>query len=308
MPMFNTKYPIVAVGMNQVSTIKLAIAVSNAGAVATVSGFNYIDIDKTFNFSRLITDLELYQSSLNNCNFILSISDRLLLKYSELLTIIKAYKVMFLELIVNCEFLENQFLLNGILSDLKSENIKVLIKIISISPEISKPFIEYVNSSFDGIIIKGPLGAGRVRSLVNSSNSLSDLTQHCFDLFPGKSIVPCGGVGTPEEVKELIDLGAAAVGIGTLFAASAESPLSLEAKRKLISSNFEEVEKLNTTDLKQNALVFTRTEQDGDNNTAGLIKGIRSGIEGHLFAGKGINQINEIRSVKNIVEDLCSLL
>jgi len=305
--MFNSQYPIVAVGMNKVSDIKLALAVANAGGVSTVSGFNYLVPVNTLDLKTLISDFELYKADRNTCDFIFSVEDQMLINYPELLEIFDQYEIKYLELITSPDFVKDNYSrFNKVIKKIKKRNIKILVKMITIPVSDSSEWKKYINDTFDGIIVKGADGAGRVLS--KSHRSLKEITEICLENFPGKIIIPCGGVGTPDDVLDLIRVGAHAVGVGTLFAASAESPLSKKTKEKLVMSDYSEVTKLNTTDLKQNALVFTDVEQDRENNTGGLLLGIRTGSSGHVFAGKGINNVNTVKSVKEIIKDLCSLL
>ena len=56
----------------------------------------------------------------------------------------------------------------------------------------------------------------------------------------------------------------------------------------------------------QNGLVFSKVEQDVENNTIGLTRGIMTGKEGHVFAGAAIDHVSEIQPVAKIVEQLVS--
>lgn len=305
--MFNSKYPIVAVGMNKVSDIRLALAVANAGGVATITGFNYLDLGYKLDLKALITDFELYNADQNTCNFIFSVDDRLLIKYPELLEIFDQYGIKYLELITTQNFVDNNFaIFDKTIDKIKQQQIKILDKLVSDRRGKTRDWLRYVNDRFDGVIVKGNDGAGRVPT--DSNITLIELTKQCIKSFPGKVVIPCGGIGSATDVLELINAGADAVGVGTLFAASKESPLAPKAKEKLVASTYADVTKLTTTDLKQNALVFTDVEQTKENNTRGLVLGVRTGEQGHVFAGKGINNVNTVKSVKEIITDLCSLL
>jgi len=305
--MFNSKYPIVAVGMNKVSDIHLALAVSEAGGIATVSGFNYLIPVNRIDTEQLTNDFDFYQSQRKSCDFIFSIDDQMLIGQNCLLDILIQYKIKYIELITTPEFVKNNYgVFKYRIQKLKEQNIKILLKMITIPMDENSEWRRYINKTFDAIIIKGRDGAGRV--LENSNLSLLDLTEICIKKFPGKHIIPCGGIGDASDVKQLIDAGASAVGIGTLFAASSESPLSEEAKEKIVSSGINEIQKLSTNDLKQNALIFTEIDQDKENNTKGLIIGIKSGSEGHIFIGKGVGNINSIKSTKDIMSELTIFL
>jgi NAD(P)H-dependent flavin oxidoreductase YrpB (nitropropane dioxygenase family) len=301
--MFNSKYPIVAVGMNKVSDINLALAVSRAGAVPSLSSFNYYLDNDLLDLIALKKDLDYYQEQNQKCDFIFSIDDKTLIKNSQLFDFFKEFDIKFLEIIDTRTLTRLDF--QELIEKIKTLDIKVFLKLLKITTDKTSRVNIFIQKYFDGIIIKGPNGAGRV---LDDTISLEEMTQQCVDIFSNMVIIPCGGVGSKEDVKSLLSYGATAVGVGTLFAASEESCLSVEAKQSLIKSNFSDISKLDTYDLQQNSLVFSIEAGSLENNTAGLKKGIATGTSGHIFAGKGIDHINEIRSVKNIVEDLCSLL
>jgi hypothetical protein len=120
----------------------------------------------------------------------------------------------------------------------------------------------------------------------------------------GKPLIPQGGIGTPAQVRSLLSAGAAAVGIGTVFAASKESCLSQEAKAKIIHSSSKDLVKL---DSRQQALAIGDLPEftpDDWNRHNSLMDGITTGQSGHVYMGTAIDHINEILSVKEIVEYL----
>jgi NAD(P)H-dependent flavin oxidoreductase YrpB (nitropropane dioxygenase family) len=305
--MFNSKYPIIALGMNQVSDLNLALAVVESGAIPTITAFNYANKDYILNINNLKNDFKIYQNKINICNFIFSIDDNLLLKNKTVLfEIFLDFKIQFIEIILNTDFLKMNYVeLKKIFDELKKYNVKLLTKLISLE-NISNKFIEFINNTFQGIIIKGPDGAGRIYE--NPNKSLKDILNQCIEMFPKKFIIPCGGISSSTEIKELLDLGAGAVGIGTLFAASEESSMSVTAKHKIINSTSSNLEKLETYNFNQNALIFSNIEQSKINNTQGLVEGVTTGKTGHIFVGKSIDKITEIKSVKEIIKDLCKLL
>jgi NAD(P)H-dependent flavin oxidoreductase YrpB (nitropropane dioxygenase family) len=305
--MFNSKYPIIALGMNRVSNLSLALAVSEAGAIATISGFNYINKDSHLDTGTLTNDFRIYENQRKYCDFIFSIDDKLLVNNQhQLLENFVSYKIQYIELMLDPYFLKNNSdELTQVIKKLKDNNIKLFTKLLSLN-SFHYSWTSYITEHFDGIIIKSSNGAGRVSE--ESNSDLKELVYKSIEMFPTKFIIPCGGVGTAHEIKDLLDAGAGAVGIGTLFAAAKESPLSTLAKEKLVNANSEDLKKLKTYDFNQSALVFSKIDQNITNNTRGLVKGITTGEEGHIFAGKSINNITNIKSVKDIITDLCTLL
>jgi NAD(P)H-dependent flavin oxidoreductase YrpB (nitropropane dioxygenase family) len=132
-------------------------------------------------------------------------------------------------------------------------------------------------------------------------------------LTPNAVMIPYGGVGTAEQVCNYINLGATAVGVGTLFAASQESNLSSAAKQAMVAAPGV----TQIPDTKQNALILGNLDTvladkiaEGDwNRERSLATGLHgNGTEGHIYAGAGVSYVTEIRSVKEIVEYLTSRL
>ena len=139
-------------------------------------------------------------------------------------------------------------------------------------------------------------------------------TQQMFDqqrqLTPDAVVIPYGGVGTPEQVAYYLGAGAAAVAVGTLFAASQESPLSEATKHAMISASANTV--LRMPDSNQNMLplgaltdIIDSKRQSGANRDGSLHAGIYGdGNAGHIYAGHGIQRVDRIRTVKETVEYL----
>ena len=288
MSFFKSKYPIVAVGMNQVSTVELAIACHRAGIFPTISAFN--------NYKKNILQIEDFKKILEQYVSVTGTSN-----------VIASMNIS--------DFLNPTVL--AILCDLKISHVELVDRI---SPENIKPILVHkakfnkhaghvifkvlaVNDIcylFDGFIIKGPDGAGR--SAPGESNSLETYFNNLKKIAPSVAIIPSGGISTSHQVKQWIDKGATAVGIGSLFAASKESPITQTAKEKLVNATSNDLKVLD--EVNQLALVFTPIKSDGINNTHGLTKGVRTGSEGHLFIGRGVDQITKIISVNDIVQNL----
>lgn len=143
-------------------------------------------------------------------------------------------------------------------------------------------------------------------------------TREMFDqqkqLTPDAVIIPYGGIGTPEQVAYYINAGAIAVGIGTLFAACAESSLSTETKNAMIASSADNIVRL--PDSRQNILplgafddIVLSRNQSVANRDSSLYAGIRGdGTVGHIYAGHGIEHVTTIRTVQQTVEYLTSHL
>jgi len=158
--------------------------------------------------------------------------------------------------------------------------------------------------------LHGSDGAGGT----NTELTTRDMFDQQRQLTPDAVIIPYGGVGTPEQVAYYLNAGAAAVAVGTLFAACQESPLSEATKHAMISASTNSVVRM--PDTKQNMLplgtltdIVDSKSQSVANRDSSLYAGIRGdGTVGHIYAGHGIQHVNSIRTVRETVEYLTSHL
>jgi NAD(P)H-dependent flavin oxidoreductase YrpB (nitropropane dioxygenase family) len=282
-----SKYPIVAMAMNQVSDINLAIAVRKAGAIPSLSIFNYFD-----NPARIVHDLELYHKEFNDYKLLLSLNVFQLVS-SKFLNLITKYRIEFLEIIPDMrdEFPDHNVKLelrNSIIESLSFNGVKIFVKRnqdIDIPPHIA------------GIILKGKEGAGR------GIESTEALFERMSNKYPHLDIIVSGGIGTADHIKHYMDRGALAVGIGTLLTTAEECSISQDTKMKLVSATSKEITRFNSG-ATQNAIVFKELEQDDFNHTTGLAQGIRNPNTGHVFAGTAIDHVTEIKPVAEIIKTL----
>lgn len=107
--MFNTKFPIVAVGMNQVSDLNLALAVAKAGAIPTISGFNYYETEYSLNLDKIENDFQMFLYDQKNCNFIFGIDDCHLIHNKDIIDLLIKYKVFGIELITSFDIFKEKF-------------------------------------------------------------------------------------------------------------------------------------------------------------------------------------------------------
>jgi NAD(P)H-dependent flavin oxidoreductase YrpB (nitropropane dioxygenase family) len=282
-----SQYPIVAMAMNQVSDIKLAKAVSAAGAIPSLSIFNY--------YVRGLSGLKQDLDEFNGTKIVISLGVAELIA-PKLLKLIVDYKIEFVELIPDTkgEFAHDPKKdadKHNALAMLKANGVKLFIKCLE---------DDDVDLTASAIIIKGNDGAGRgvspTRTLFNSMRKK----------YPSMSIIVSGGVGTADDVKYYMDNGALAVGIGTLLAASQESKISIETKLKMIEATANDLGEF-TVGAKQKSLIFKETADDY-NHTHSLIAGITNPTTGHVFAGNAIDQVTEIKPVADIINALVAKL
>ncbi|CAB4241836.1 COG2070 Dioxygenases related to 2-nitropropane dioxygenase [uncultured Caudovirales phage] len=292
----NCDYPIVAMAMNKVSDLRLAIAIRKAGGLPSLSVFNYFTAPNVIEKTLIELDLMAYREVFKDTHIIVSTSVSVLLslKLTEVLT---RFKVLCVELILDDDITTRAS------SDVVSNEIKALQAggVMVFTKTLSD---DDILPGIDGIVLKGPDGAGRGNT---SGISLLDLFDDIHSRYPDLLIIPAGGISTAEHVKQYMDRGAWACGIGTLFAATEESRVSYETKLKMVEATSKDIQQLANGDVQafaQNALVFGKVANDNFNNTKGLMAGVSSPKHGHIFVGAGIDSVTSIVPVRTVIDNL----
>ncbi len=298
---FDCKYPIACMAMNKVSDVTLAVAVRRAGCLPSLSIFNYFVRLGVIDPALFERDLKQYQDAVGDASILISTNIGALLDLEGFVDMLLSYRVRAVEIILEDQGQEAEadnrryVILPQVISRLKANGTMVFTKTLLPSDSAA---------SADGIILKGPDGAGRGNL---TGETLEQLFNRYTTIFPGKHVITSGGVGTSAQLKYYIDRGAFGVGIGTMFAVSAESKISTETKLKLVASGAGDVKRLDNgkTDTdSQNAIVFSPIAGDNHNNTRGLMAGIQTPVAGHVFIGKGIEHASEILTCEEIVQRL----
>jgi len=291
--------------MNQVSDSKLAIAAHDAGIVPSLTMPFIIGKDSVqmkINFDRALSELEKnlieFRNHTPDGEIILALSPKIF-NNNVLIELIIKHKISHIEFF---ERLEQKDIL--IIKILKRLNIKIIQKYLTIGAtsieERNKSYVDAV-PHIDAISLKGPDGASRV---INTNESLMRRYEILRKKLPTKPIIISGGISTSAEIKQYLDAGATAVALGTVFALSEESSINREKKLALINSSFNDVTKVKAGPMYQNAIVFTPTPDTDYNNSVGLVVGRDSADKGLIFVGKGIDNVNAIKPVAQIVEEL----
>jgi len=281
---FKIKHPILAAPMNQVSDGNLAVACANAGILPSLSVYTWSE-NYNINYPVLENIVKDFQDRSGTENILLSAGVGDLLSYN-FFNFVQKFNIKHIEVIGNDK--EYSKIEPEVFPLYKKHNIKVIGKVISHL---------YVKDHLDGVIIKGKNGAGRGLEVVDEDAELEKIKE----IFPKLSIVMSGGVGCRDDVKKYLNLGCTAVAIGTLLAASEESCLSKETKLKMVQSSWKDITKLDNG-AHQNGLVFSKVENDDYNNTKSLRLGMKDPTQGHVFAGKGLDHINAILPVKDVIQ------
>ncbi len=290
------KWPIAIMAMNRVSDVRLAVAGAQAGILPSLSIFNYYTGPGTVSIERAQSAIEEFNQLTNNAALLMSISVDTIVN-DELFNMLIATGIKVVELVLdspaeNVITEERNRLRDLRIKQLQEHGVVVLQKALNIAD------IEEVD--VDGFILKGPGAAGRV---IDDGDTLHDRIRKCKQQYPNKYVIANGGVGNSAQLKECLDAGADAVGLGTIFAAAEECAISRETKLKMVEASAEDIKRLNGG-AQQQALVFKELTKDVYNNTHGLTEGIKDPSRGHVFAGTGITEIDAIKPVAQIVKEL----
>lgn len=314
---FNSRYPILEACMNGGSSLDLALACWDAGVFPSLF-CQYWAEEGDNRYSIIEETLKKFKKITGSCDIVLALDEKDLFDI-KMINVIKDSKISHLEIFAkNIKNInEYQHLFNIFGKKYEEQLLKILKKLHPIKfiwrvtniPLKEKNFyhipLHQENFAYG---LKGSDSAG-----VNGKHTTMELFLTYKKINPyAATLIPYGGIGTPKQVNEYISGGAIAVSIGTLFASSKESPLSLETKKIMVNSDKNNVIKLENTD--QNSLVIGDIEdvyQDNSawNRTESLKKGLYGdGKQGHIYVGSAVEHITEIKSVKEIVEYLVSEL
>lgn len=282
--------------MNRVSDVKLAVAGARAGILPSLSIFNYYVAPGQLGLDKFRQAVDEYNTLTDSASLLVSVAvDTIINDDSFKLLVdcqIKVLEIVFdapNEVEITDERIAKR---NARLAELRANNVLVLCKALNLE-DIEETLV-------DGVILKGPDAAGRV---IDDGTSLIARIKKCKELHPHLYIIASGGIGTSAQIQECIDAGAFGVGLGTIFAAAEESSISNETKLKMIAASADDIGKLKNG-AKQHALIFSELHKDVNNNTHGLLAGIKNPVTGHVFAGKGIGHIINIVPVQDIVNEL----
>ncbi len=284
----STKYPIICAPMNGVSDARLAIACHNSGIIPSLLPYKngIIDIEFLEENLKEFTDETNFGTILVACDYHY---------FHKIFDILLKYKVRFVE-ILDCDK-HNAKEIYNISLIAKEHNIHIYPKLLTGASAVKRLFDNI--GHFDYVLLKGPNGAGRSTDSIILEEEIVKVKEQ----YPNVKIIVSGGINTNEDIKRMLNLGAYMVSMGTMFSTSTESNLSEITKNKIINSSYSEVSRLDTG-ATQKALVFNKVKENDENNTLGLVEGIKTGTNGHVFIGTGIDYITKIKPVREIVSEL----
>jgi NAD(P)H-dependent flavin oxidoreductase YrpB (nitropropane dioxygenase family) len=261
------------------------------------------------------SDLEKFIQATGSSNVNLSFEASLITEPERVLNMIKTFKIPTIEVIYG-QYLTTTFWMSMSPEEIDRKIKSALEPIHDLGVKIFKRALEphtpeQMHRHFiDGLMIKGSDAAGAA----NQNYTVKELFLQQKKLTPDAYLVPYGGVGTADQVREYLELGAETVGIGTLFAASEESLLKHETKLAMIKSSSKNLKTFplsNDIDhhgnRQQLALKFNDfVGPDDFNHSESLKHGIwkKDSNKGHVFAGHGIDHITEILPCREIIQKL----
>lgn len=305
---FSSKYPILLAPMNGCSTVSLAAAAHESGIFPSLvqigSGFyDHENLPKLKDSDFQIPEmLKEYFKLTNSKNVVLQIGIGHI-KNNDLLKFLLEWKPSHVFFMKPNPFYtsEEEKNLNLINNTEINDNVSKLLKNTKVFTSIKLNICKKIKP-YDAYIVTGNNKAG------NSGNlNLEEFVIKQKNLEPDFPIIASGGIYSSAQIKKLLNLGANAVSIGTMFAACKESNLSIDAKNKIINSSYSEV--VNFKETNQNVLLINETKHpqiDHDPNSAySLYNGVYGNLsKGHIPIGISVNYIKKIEPIKEIVRML----
>ena len=270
---------VIAAPMTGVSDAKLACAVDSAGGLASLQYFNDI-FDETYDpFIYLEQQLDEFYISQGHNNLIVSHGniERLYGKgaHEKILDICDNFSVTYIE-----SFHSHH-----------TVNPDPRFEWIHREQLPNEPNWFHTDSNADYLMFKTPKAAGGGG---NANNLTLPNTK--------QPVILSGGVYDKTDVDYYLSLGAIAVEVGTVFAASKESCLSDATKQSIIDKGLKDLGKF-TSDNRQ-GLNIQDHDDKGFNHMHSLLKGINDPTQGHIYAGEAVERITEILSVADIMKRL----
>jgi NAD(P)H-dependent flavin oxidoreductase YrpB (nitropropane dioxygenase family) len=302
---FQSPYPILEACMNKGSTLELALAVYHAGGYPSLCSWTYNGKSEL-----LQRDLDRFVATTGSNRIHISFE---LDEYDSdtVYQIVKSHRIPTMEIIYGDK---NTFRPTRTEAELTEDVIKLLAPIKALGTRVFKRIYDPVEQTtmdlhlLDGFCIKGAESAG-----FTSYTPIREVFLRQRYLTPGAILIPYGGIGSADQVREYMDLGAEMVAVGTVLALSIESPMSTETKLAAIQAQSKDLKQFTHTvgnvERKQNTLQFEPYQGPDDaNGTMGLIRGLRGKEDGHVYLGHAIDHVTELRSCKEIIQDLASCL
>lgn len=295
--LFNIKYPIIQAGMVWVSGAKLSAAVSNCGCLGLIGSGSM----KPNLLREHINKVRSLTSNSFGVNIPLSRGD-----VDDLINVVLEEKV---KIIFTSSGSPEKF------TKILKKNGCVVVQVVSNVKQAKKSEL----AGCDAVVAEGYEAGGH--------NGKDELTT--FSLVPqvvdsvNIPVIAAGGIADGRGMLAAFSLGASGVQIGTLFAASEESSAHINYKNAIISSQdnstqiflrrYSPVRAIKNSIVNQILLAESKCLSDDEiKKIIGEkreMKGIFEGNldEGFLEMGQSAGLIKEIKSVKDIIQDLINV-
>jgi len=298
---FQSRYPILEACMNRGSTLELAMAVHTAGGYPSLCSWTYNRHSRVMQ-QDLDRFVKLTNSNRIHLSFELNEFDHQVVH-----DIVQSYRIPTIEIIYGKT---NMYRSTDSESEIESELLRLLDPLKAHGTKIFKRIYEAVDQAtmdrhlLDGFCIKGLESAG-----FSSYTPVRETFLKQRELTPDAMLIPYGGVGTADQVRDYIELDAEMVAVGTVLALSAESTMATETKLAAIQKQSQDLVQ-STHDFggvkrKQSALKFGNySGPDDANGTVGLVRGLNGKTDSHVYLGRGIDHVSEILSCQQIIQNL----
>jgi NAD(P)H-dependent flavin oxidoreductase YrpB (nitropropane dioxygenase family) len=289
-PFFPCRHPLLCAAMNQVSDVALAIAVQRAGALPSLSIANCVR-DGRFDADVYRQALTAYKDATGSAQLLLSVGGEMLLH--------DAVVAPFLDLgfrhIELFHWHAGDPHWPAVLARSRQLRDRHGVRFVfKVSTGHLDPTLDH-----ETVLLKGPEGAGRS---VDDALPLDQAFAWCRQAWPHTDLIVSGGIHGHAQVAHYLQAGAIGVSVGTLFAATRESSVSDEVKRKLVAAQARDLDVRGSARLR--GLFASVVPDDSRNLTRTLARGVRRADEGGIFVGHAVDHITEILSVQQVVDRL----
>lgn len=207
--MLGLRYPVLVAPMFLVSNASMVIEALNSGGTAAIPALNY----RTESAMReAVAQIRSAANGPFGFNLIVNKSNP---KWKQQLSVLADLKVDFIITSLGSP--------EEVIKKCKPLSIKVFCDVVNLA------YAKKVEAmGADALIAVGSEAGGHCGPVSNRI-LIPELVEHCR--IP---VIAAGGISRPEHVREMFDLGAAGVSVGTIFIASVESPVSDDYKQALI--------------------------------------------------------------------------
>jgi len=203
------QFPVLVAPMFLISNAAMVIEALEAGATAAIPALNYRTDEA---MRKAIAEIRNKSNKPFGFNLIVNKSNP---KYKGQLQTLCELKVDFIITSLGSP--------EEVIKKCKPLGIKVFCDVVNLDYALK---VEVLGA--DAVIAVGSEAGGHCGP-VSNKKLVPELVKHC-----NIPVIAAGGIGEARQVKEMLELGAAGVSVGTVFIASTEAPVSEEYKQALV--------------------------------------------------------------------------